>query len=328
MRFRIFRALLLALAVLALAVLALDSAVAQAPYPSRPVTIIVPFSVGGSTDLVARLIGQQLPGTLGTPILVDNRVGGGGVVGWNSVARAAPDGYTLLTLELSFAIAAGLVPNLPYDPKKSFANIVTAVQVPHVLVVNPQVPANSVQELIALAKAQPGKLFYGSGGIGTNTHLGSELFKSLAGINMTHVPYKGAGAVLQDLMAGQVQVLITSAPTALPFIKSGKLRALMVASEERMGVLPDVPSAKEAGLPKMVMQFWIGFAAPAGTPPAIIARLNKEIIAAMNTPDAKVRLAALGLDVVGNTPTQATQLVSDEMERWSAVVKAAGIKPD
>jgi len=323
MRFRIFRALLLALAVLAL-----DSAVAQAPYPSRPVTIIVPFSVGGSTDLVARLIGQQLPGTLGTPILVDNRVGGGGVVGWNSVARAAPDGYTLLTLELSFAIAAGLVPNLPYDPKKSFANIITAVQVPHVLVVNPQVPANSVQELIALAKAQPGKLFYGSGGNGTNTHLGSELFKSLAGINMTHVPYKGAGAVLQDLMAGQVQVLITSAPTALPFIKSGKLRALMVASEERMGVLPDVPSAKEAGLPKMVMQFWIGFAAPAGTPPAIIARLNKEIIAAMNTPDAKVRLAALGLDVVGNTPTQATQLVSDEMERWSAVVKAAGIKPD
>ena len=225
-------------------------------------------------------------------------------------------------------IAATLIPRLPFDPKKSYAHITTAVSVPHVLVVNPQVPANSVQELVALAKAQPGKLFYGSGGNGTNTHLGSELFKSLAGINMTHVPYKGAGAVLQDLMAGQVQVLITSAPTALPFIKSGKLRALMVASEERMGVLPDVPSAKEAGLPKMVMQFWIGFAAPAGTPPAIIARLNKEIIAAMNTPDAKVRLAALGLDVVGNTPTQATQLVSDEMERWSAVVKAAGIKPD
>jgi len=323
MNFRILRALLPALLVLAL-----DSAVAQTPYPSRPVTIVVPFSVGGSTDLVARLIGQQLPGTLGTPVLVDNRVGGGGVVGWNTVARAAPDGYTLLTLELSFAIAAGLVPNLPYDPKKSFANIVTAVQVPHVLVVNPQVAANNVQELIALARAQPGKLFYGSGGNGTNTHLGSELFKSLAGINMTHVPYKGAGAVLQDLMAGQVQVLITSAPTALPFIKSGKLRALMVASEERMAVLPDVPSAKEAGLPKMVMQFWIGFAAPAGTPPAIIARLNKEIIAAMNTPDAKVRLAALGLDVVGNTPAQATQLVSDEMERWGGVVKAAGIKPD
>jgi len=323
MNFRILRALLPALLVLAL-----DSAVAQTPYPSRPVTIVVPFSVGGSTDLVARLIGQQLPGTLGSPVLVDNRVGGGGVVGWNTVARAAPDGYTLLTLELSFAIAAGLVPNLPYDPKKSFANIVTAVQVPHVLVVNPQVAANNVQELIALARAQPGKLFYGSGGNGTNTHLGSELFKSLAGINMTHVPYKGAGAVLQDLMAGQVQVLITSAPTALPFIKSGKLRALMVASEERMAVLPDVPSAKEAGLPKMVMQFWIGFAAPAGTPPAIIARLNKEIIAAMNTPDAKVRLAALGLDVVGNTPAQATQLVSDEMERWGGVVKAAGIKPD
>ena len=305
-----------------------SAAHAQTPFPSKPITIIVPFSVGGSTDLVARLVAQQLTGPLGVPVLVDNRLGGGGVVGWETVARAAPDGQTLLTIEMSYAIAAGLMPNLPYDPKKAFANITTAVSVPHVLVVNPAVPAKNVQELIALAKAQPGKLFYGSGGNGTNTHLGSELFKSITGVNMVHVPYKGAGAVLQDLMGGQVQVLITSAPTALPFIKSGKLRALMVASDERMAVLSDVPSAKEAGLPGMVMKFWIGFAAPAGTPPAVIARLNKEINTSMSTPDAKARLAALGLDTVGNTPEQAAKLVSDEMVRWAAVVKTAGIKAD
>jgi tripartite-type tricarboxylate transporter receptor subunit TctC len=304
------------------------AAAAQGSFPSRPVTIIVPFAVGGSTDLVARLVAQQLTGPLGVGVLVDNRVGGGGVVGWDAVARAQPDGHTLLTIEMSYAIAAGLIPNPPFDPKKAFANITTAVSVPHVLVVNPGVPAKNVAELVALAKAQPGKLFYGSGGNGTNTHLGSELFKSLTKTEMTHVPYKGAGAVLQDLIAGQVQVLITSAPTALPFIKSGKLRALMVAGDERMAVLPDVPTAKEAGLPGMVMKFWIGFAAPAGTPPAVIAKLNKDIVASMSTPDAKQRLAALGMDAVGNTPEQAAKLVTDEMARWAAVVKSAGIKPD
>jgi tripartite-type tricarboxylate transporter receptor subunit TctC len=329
MKSRIHARLVAALFALALLGPALPgSAQAQASYPAKPVTIIVPFSVGGSTDLVARLVAQQLTAPLGVGVLVDNRVGGGGVVGWDAVARAQPDGHTLLTLEMSYAIAAGLIPNLPFDPKKAFANITTAVSVPHVLVVNPGVPAKNVQELAALARAQPGKLFYGSGGNGTNTHLGSELFKSLARIEMTHVPYKGAGAVLQDLIAGQVQVLVTSAPTALPFIKSGKLRALMVAGDERMAVLPDVPTAKEAGLPGMVMKFWIGFAAPAGTPVPIVARLNREIIASMSTPDAKQRLAALGLDAVGNTPEQAAKLVADEMVRWAAVVKSAGIKPD
>lgn len=297
-------------------------------YPSRPVTLIVPFSVGGSTDIVARLVAQQLAAPLGVGVVVDNRTGGGGVVGWETAARANPDGYTLLTTEMSFAIAAGLQPNLPFDPKKSFAHITTAVSVPHVLAVNPNVPAKNVAELVALAKAKPGQLFYGSGGNGTNTHLGGELFKSITGVNMVHVPYKGAGAVLADLMSGQVQMLITSAPTALPYIKGGKLRALMVASEERMPVLPDVPSAKEAGLPGMVMQFWIGFAAPAGTPRPVIDRLNKEINGSMATADAKQRLAAMGLDAVANSPEQSTKLVSDEITRWTAVIKKAGIKAD
>jgi tripartite-type tricarboxylate transporter receptor subunit TctC len=322
MRFRFLPTLLCSL------LLAAPGTQAQGPFPSKPVTIVVPFSTGGSTDLVARMVGQTMSPSLGQSVLVDNRLGGGGAVGWGSAARAAPDGYTLITLELSYAIAAGLNPNLPFDPRKAFSQITTAVSVPHVLVVNPGVAANTFKDFIALAKSKPGQLNYGSGGIGTNTHLGSELLKSLTGIYMVHIPYKGAGAVLQDLMGGQVQALVTSVPTALPHIKAGKLRALMVTAQERSAVLPDVPSAKEVGQPKMEMLFWVGFAAPAGTPQPVIERLNKEIGAALNQPEAKKRIADLGLDVVGHNPAQAAKLVSDEMDRWAALVKAAGIKPE
>jgi tripartite-type tricarboxylate transporter receptor subunit TctC len=294
----------------------------------KPVTIVVPFSPGGSTDLVSRVIAQFSSAGLGAPVIVDNRTGGGGVVGWSYVARATPDGTTLLTVELSYAIAAGLIPTLPFDPKKAFAQITTAVKVPHILVINPDVPAKTVKEFIALAKAQPGKLNYGSGGNGTNTHLAGELFNSITGTSLVHIPYKGAGAVLTDLMSGQVQALITSLPTALPHIKTGKLRALMVTGGERNPALPDVPSAKESGLPKMDMDFWIGFGAPAGTPQNVIDKLNKEINASLTLPDAKKRIAEMGLTVVANTPAQATQLVESEIARWGAVIKQAGIKAD
>jgi len=297
-------------------------------YPTKPVTLIVPFAVGGSTDVVSRLIGHELTASLGKPVLVDNRTGAGGVIGWSAVAKAAPDGYTLLAMDLSYAIAATLIPNLPFEPRKSFTIITTAISVPHVMVVHPSVKANSVQELIALAKANPGKLFYGSGGNGTNTHLGSELFKSLAGVDLVHVPYKGAGAVLQDLMAGQVQMLVSSITTTLPHIRSGRLRALMVTSESRAPVLPQVPSAPEAGLPKMIMNFWVNLAAPVGTPQPVVARLHKEIVAALATPETSKRLAELGLDGVGNSPAQAARLVDDEIQRWGAVIKAANIKAD
>jgi tripartite-type tricarboxylate transporter receptor subunit TctC len=294
-------------------------------YPSRPVTFVVPFAPGGSTDTVARIVAQAIAPALGQPTVVENRTGGAGVIGWGSVARAPTDGHTLITVEMSYAIAAGLISTLPFDPRKSFAHITTAVSVPHVMVVNPQVTAGTVPELIALAKASPGKLFYGSGGNGTNTHMGGELFKSLAGVDLVHVPYRGAGAVLQDLMGGSVQVLVTSAPTVLSLIQSGKLRALMVTSEERLATLPDVPSASEAGLSKMIMKFWVGFAAPAGTPPAIVQRLNRDIVASLALPDTKKRLDELGMDVVGNTSAQAAQLVDEEIARWSAVAKAANI---
>ena len=301
---------------------------AQPAYPAKPVTLVVSFSTGGSTDIITRLLARELTGQLGKPVLVDNRVGGGGIVGWSSVARSAPDGYTLLATELSFAIAPGLVPNLPFDAHKSFQQIATATSVPHVQVVTASLPVKSVKELIALAKARPGQLNFGSGGVGTNTHLGSELFRILTRTNMVHVPYKGAGAVITDLIAGQVQVLISAAPTVLPYVKSGRLRALMVTDDKRTSVLPDVPNVVEVGMPKMLMRFWVGYSVPAGTPQAVVERLNKEIVAAVHAPEAKKRLTELGVEPVGNTPAEATKLVNDEINRWASVVKTAGVKPE
>jgi tripartite-type tricarboxylate transporter receptor subunit TctC len=297
-------------------------------YPTKPITLIVPYATGGTTDIVARVVGQELTQSLGKPVLVDNRTGGGGIVGWSAAARAAPDGYTLLAQELSYAIAVGLIPTLPFDAHKALTPVSTVATVPHVLVVHPSVKATSVKELIALAKASPGKLNYGSGGNGTNTHLGSELFKSLTGVDIVHIPYKGAGAVLADLLGGQVQMLVSAVTTTLPHIKSGKLRALMVTDNKRSAVLPDVPSAPESGLPKMVMLYWVGFAVPTGTPQPIIQRLNRDINAALGAPDTKKRFGDLALDAAGNTPAQAARLVDDEIQRWTAVIKAANIKAD
>ncbi|BEP95330.1 tripartite tricarboxylate transporter substrate binding protein [Acidovorax sp. A79] len=297
-------------------------------FPVRPITIVVPYAVGGTTDIVARLATNQVANGLGQPFVVDNKVGGGGLIGWGAVARAAPDGYTLLTTEMSFTIAPGLLPKMPFDAQKGFTHIITAASAPHVLVVNPGLPVKTVQDFIGLAKAKPGTMNYGSGGNGTNTHLGGELFKSAAGIDLTHIPYKGAGAVLTDLMAGQVQALVTSLPTALPHIKSGKLRALVVTSEARSPLLPDVPSAKEASLPRFVMDFWVGFAAPAGTPQPVIDKLNQAFSSALNSEDGKRRLAEQGLTPVLNTPAQASLLAASEMKRWAAVVKSANIKSE
>lgn len=315
------------IAAAALLLSATSAAFAQT-FPSKPITIVVPYAVGGTTDIVGRLISTQIGGSLGQPIVVDNRAGGGGNIGWGAVARAAPDGHTLLTTEMSFTIAPALGVKQPFDAKKDFAHIITAAAAPHVLVVNPEVPAKTLKEFIAYAKANPGKLNYGSGGNGTNTHLGGELFKREAQVFMVHVPYRGAGAVLQDLMANQVQALVTALPTALPHIKSGKLRALVVTREQRSPLLPDVPSAKEAGLPKFLMDFWVGLAAPAGTPQPVIETLNKAVTAALTSADGKRRLAELGLDSAANSPAQASQYVTSEMAQWASVVKGAGIKAD
>ncbi|MCR5867768.1 MAG: Bug family tripartite tricarboxylate transporter substrate binding protein [Aquincola tertiaricarbonis] len=314
-------------AALLLALTGAGSAFAQA-YPAKPISVVVPYAVGGTTDIVARIVTAQIGNSLGQTLVVENKAGGGGNIGWGTVARAAPDGYTLLTTEMSFTIAPSLGIKQPFDASKDFTHVVTAASAPHVLVINPGVPAKTVQEFIAVAKASPGKFNYGSGGNGTNTHLGGELFKNAAGVDLVHVPYKGAGAVLQDLMGGQVQALVTSLPTALPHIRSGKLRALMVTSDKRSPLLPDVPSAKEAGLPKVVMDFWVGFAVPAATPQPVVDKLNKAVTDALASADGRRLLAEQGLEPASNTPAQAAQLVQGEMKRWGAVVKAAGIKAD
>jgi len=312
----------------AMGAFACGQVLAQTAYPAKNITIVVPFSPGGSSDLITRMMAKELTGQLDRQVIADNRTGGGGVIGWNTVARSPADGYTVLATDLSFSIAAGLVPNLPFDPRRDFQHVTTVTTVPHVLVVTPSLPVKNVREFLALAKSRPGELNYGSGGNGTNTHLGSELLKSLTGIRMVHVPYKGAGAVLQDLMGGQVQVLISAVPTVVPYVNAKRLRALMVTDEKRTRVLPEVPSANEAGLPRMTMQFWVGFAVPAGTPQPAIERLNQAIVAVFNAPESRKRFTDLGLDPVGNSPAQATALVADEMERWAAVIKAAGIKAE
>ena len=294
-------------------------------YPRKPVNIIVPYSAGGGTDIVARFVAQHLTERVKQPVIVENRVGGGGTIGWNAVARANPDGYTLLTAETSFSIAASLVKDLQFDPKKSFSMITIAASVPHVLVVNADLPVKTFEEFVALVKKNPNKMFFGSGGVGTNTHLGGELLKSLTGINLTHVPYKGASAVLADLLGGQVQALVSSMPTVLPSIKAGRLRALLVTDTQRSPALPDVPSAVDVGLPNMAMRFWIGFAAPAGTPDTILNQLNQEIVSVVKSAAAQEQLNKQGLDAVGSTREQAQRMVLEEIARWAKLIKEAGI---
>ncbi len=273
---------------------------------AKPITVIVPYSAGGTTDITARIVAQKLSDA-GSTAVVDNRAGAGGVIGWSLAAKSPPDGATIVTTDTSFSMSPGLHPKL---------------------VVNPSVPAKTAQEFIVLAKTGAGDVNYGSGGNGSSTHLGAELFRSVTGVPLTHVPYKGASQAMQDLMAGQVQVLFTAVPTALPHIKSGKLRALLVTSDKRVAALPDVPSAPEAGVPKMLADNWFGFAVPANTPKEIVDKLNKAIVIGLNAPDSRKRFADLGLNVVGNSPAEAAKLVDEEIQRWGALIKSANIKAD
>jgi tripartite-type tricarboxylate transporter receptor subunit TctC len=307
-----------------LSCLAATPAVAQS-FPSRTITIMVPFAPGGTTDILARVVGQELSNKLGTTV-VENKTGGAGVVGWVSVAKGQPDGHTVLTTEMSLAIAPSLNPNLPFDPRKDLTQVIIAASVPHVLVVNPQVPAKTLQEFVAYSKANPGKLFYGSGGIGTNTHLGFELLKSQTGADVGHVPYRGAGAVVKDVIAGHVQALVGAVPTVLEFARSGQLRPLMLTAPERSKVLPDVPSANDVGLPQMDVSFWVGFAVPAATPAAIVERLHGATLNCIKAPAVSAKFAELGFDPVGNSAAEASDFIRSEIDRWAAVIKSANIK--
>jgi tripartite-type tricarboxylate transporter receptor subunit TctC len=298
-------------------------------YPTRPIRIVVPFPAGGTTDVLARAVAQKLTESLGQPTVVDNRPGAGGNIGAELVAKSAPDGYTLLMGTVgTHAINPSLYPKMPYDHVRDFAPVILVAGVPNVLVINPALPINSVQELIAYGKANPGKLNFASSGNGTSIHLSGELFKTMAGVQMAHIPYKGSAPALQDLVGGQVQLMFDNLPSSLALIKAGKLKALAVTSKERAAALPDVPTLAESGLPGFEASSWFGLLAPAGTPQPVIAKLNAEVAKWLASPEAKEKLLAQGAIAAGGTPEDFARHIAAETAKWQKVVKDSGAKID
>lgn len=298
-------------------------------YPTRPVRVVVPFPAGGTTDILARAAAQKLTEAWGQPVIVDNRPGAGGNIGSELVAKSAPDGYTLeMGTVGTHAINASLYANMAYDHVKDFVPIVLVAGVPNVLVINPSVPVNSVQELIAYSKANPGKLNFASSGNGTSIHLSGELFKTMTGVQITHVPYKGSAPALTDLMGGQVQIMFDNLPSSLAFIKAGKLKALAVTSATRAAALPEVPTMMEAGVPGFEASSWFGILAPAGTPRAIVNKVNADTNKWLSSPDAKEKLSAQGAVAAGGTPEDFARHIVAETAKWAKVVKESGAKVD
>jgi tripartite-type tricarboxylate transporter receptor subunit TctC len=314
---------LLVLALLLASVLAQ----AQEPYPSKPVRLILPFPPGGSTDILGRLVAEQLSARLGQPVVTENRGGAGGNVGAEAAARAAPDGYTLLFAATTLAISPSLYAKLGYE-LKDLAPISLVATVPNVLITHPSVPARTLQEFIALAKAKPGELNYGSGGSGTSNHLGGELFNMVAGVKLVHIPYKGVNLAMNDAMAGNIQLVVIGIPAAAPQIKAGKLRALAVLAPERSATLPEVPTVAEAGLPELDVTTWYGLLAPAATPRPIVARLNAEIVRIMQGAELKERLAGMAAEPRTSTPEEFAAYIGQEAARWGDVVRKAGLRAD
>ena len=295
-------------------------------YPSKPVRLIVPFAAGGSTDIVARVLGQKLNEMWGQPVLVDNRAGGSTVIATEIVAKAPPDGHTLLVTPAPFTIVPSLVPKLPYDPQKDFEPVTLINTTPLVVVVHPGVPVKSMKDLIALAKSKPGTLNYGSSGSGGSNHLAGELFNSMAGVKMVHVPYKGNAPALTDLVGGHVDVVFNGLTSALPFIKSGKLRALGMTSLNRSATLPQVPTLDESGLKGFQAVAWNGLTAPARTPKNVIAKLNADVLKVIRSPELVEKLKAEGSDPVGSPVAEYAAFLRDEIAKWAKVIKFANIQ--
>ena len=301
------------------------SATAQQAYPSKAIRMIVPYSPGGPTDVVARLLGPHLTQRLGQPIVVDNRPGGNTIIGTEALAKSPPDGYTIMTM----AIAHTIIPSLlatPYDPIKDFAPVATVVSGELVLVLHPSVPANTLQELIALAKSKPGELNYASASTGGPLHLAGELLNMMTGIKTQHIPYKGAAPALADVVAGQVQMLFSPPDTAIPHIKAGKLKAIAISGATRLSALPQVPTFTEAGLPGFNVKNWFGVLAPAGTPKPIIDRLSSEIAKILAVPEIREKLVRLGMEPFISTPEQFAALIRSDFAQYAKVIKQANIK--
>ena len=302
---------------------------AQGQYPSKPIRLIVQFTPGTSTDIIGRLVGQKLGDAWGQPVIVDNRPGAGAIIGTEAAAKSPADGYTLvMAVSSAFGINPGLVPNLPYDVMRDFALISNVVLTPQTLIVPENSPAKSVKELVALAKAKPGALNYGSLGSGSTSHLTMELFRSTAAIQITHVPYKGSPPAYSDLFSGNIQMMFDAVPAVLPHAKSGKLRALAVGSATRSPFLPDVPTVAESGYPGFEAVGWIGLAAPAKTPDAILDKINAEVAKILGTADMKERFAGLGVTPIGDSRAQFTAFVRGEIAKWGKLIKDANIKAD
>ena len=317
------------LRLLTAALIAAATCASAQTYPSKPIRLVVPFPPAGTTDILAREVGQRLTQVLGQSVVIDNRPGAAGNIGSEIVAKAAPDGYTLELCTVStHAINPGLYSKLPYDHVKDFAPVILVARVPNVLEVTPSLPVNTVADLIKLAKEKPGQINFASSGSGTSIHLSGELFKTMAGVDMVHVPYKGSAPALVDLVAGQVQVMFDNLPSSLQQIKAGKLRAVAVTSAQRAPVLPDVPTIAESGLPGFEATSWFGVLAPAGTPPEIIKRLNTEIDKWLQTSEAKEKLLAQGAAAAGGSPEEFASYIRSETDKWAKVIKASGAKVD
>jgi tripartite-type tricarboxylate transporter receptor subunit TctC len=304
------------------------SQVSAQNYPSRSITFVVPFPAGGSADTLARLIGQMLSERLGQAVVVENKPGAGGNLGTDTVAKAAPDGYTLLLTPSSIAIAPALYTKLPFDPIKDFAPVTLLGSIPMVVVVYPEFPPKTLLELIALAKAKPGEISYASAGNGSTNHLAVELFKISTGIDMLHVPYRGNPLAVVDVIAGRVPVFFDFVLTGLPHVREGKVRALAVTSAHRSQVLPDVPTVAEAGVPGFEASTWFGVYAPGGTKPEIVEKLNAEILAVLALPKIRERLTGLGVDILAQGPQGLATLTKSDLEKWGPIVQKAGVKLD
>jgi len=315
-------------ALFAAMLLIMPAAALPQAYPAKPIRFVIPFPPGGSTDLVGRLLGQQWAQLMGQQVIIDNRGGAGGTIGVENAARAAPDGYTLVLGHIgTFGVGPSLYAKLPYDPVRDFAPIGLFGGVANLLVVHPSLPATSLKALIAVARARPGQLNYGSAGVGSASHLQMEYFKLLTKTDITHVPYKGTGPMVTELVAGQTQVTCTGVPGLLGQVKAGRLRALATAGAKRLGIFPDVPTSAEAGLPGFEVTTWYGPLAPAKTPPEIITRLNAERQKMLQSKEVLDRLANEGIEPLGGTPQEYAAYIKSEMARWAKVVKAANIPP-
>ncbi len=301
---------------------------AQEAYPSRPVRFILPFPPGGGTDILGRLIAERLSAGLGQPVVTENRGGAGGNVGAEAAAHSAPDGYTIVLVAPSLAISPSLYSKLNYDPVKDLAPVSLVATVPNVMLTNPSVEAKNLQEFIALARARPGAMNYGSGGAGTSNHLAGELFNIVTGAKLVHVPYKGVNLAMQGVLAGEIHLVFIGIPAALPHIKAGRLRALALVAPQRSPGLPELPTAAEAGLKDFEVTTWYGVMAPAGTPRPIVTRLNAELVKIMHAPDVKERLAGMATDPLTSTPEEFAAYLKQEIAKWGDVVRRANLKAD